>query len=70
MKPKVREGRFFTTLQWDDGNGKWTLYVGPRASDNHWFSISFDGRRPVRSEWKPARRVDNLIPSSARDGHR
>jgi hypothetical protein len=61
MKPERREGRFFTTLRRNYPNGKWTLYVFPRAGDFCWFSISFDGRRPVSGEWKPARPVDNLL---------
>jgi hypothetical protein len=62
MKPKLREGRLFTTLRRNYPNGKWTLYVFlTKASDSYWFSISFDGRRPVSGEWKPARPVDNLL---------
>jgi hypothetical protein len=61
MEPKVREGRFFTTLRRNYPNGKWTLYVHPRTSNNHWSSISFDGRRPVSAEWKAAIPVDNLL---------
>jgi|1185.fasta_scaffold394890_1 hypothetical protein len=58
---RVRRGRFFTTLRRDYPDGKWTLYITPRAGDSFWFSISFDGRRPVRGEWKPAQPVDNLL---------
>jgi hypothetical protein len=57
---KVRKGRVFTTLRRDYPDGKWTLYVSPGAS-GHWFSISFDGRRPVRVEWNAPVPVDNLL---------
>jgi hypothetical protein len=58
---QVRKGRFFTTLRRNYPNGKWTLYVTPRASD-HWFSISFDGRRPVSVEGNAPVPADNLLP--------
>lgn len=54
------------TLRRDYPNGKWTLYVFPRASDSCWFSISFDGRRPVSGEASPPVLSTISSPSAGR----